>query len=57
MLREVCVENYTDIPRMIEAGADRIELNNDLGAGGTTPSFGVIKQSIKYAHFDNIRFQ
>ena len=39
MLREVCVENYTDIPRMIEAGA-----------GGTTPSFGVIKQSIKYAH-------
>lgn len=20
MLREVCVENYTDIPRMIEAG-------------------------------------
>ena len=50
MLREVCVENYTDIPRMIEAGADRIELNNDLGAGGTTPSFGVIKQSIKYAH-------
>ena len=50
MLREVCVENYTDIPRMIEAGADRIELNNDLAAGGTTPSFGVIKQSIKYAH-------
>ena len=50
MLREVCVENFTDIPRMIEAGADRIELNNDLGAGGTTPSFGVIKQSIKYAH-------
>lgn len=50
MLREVCVENFTDIPRMIEAGANRIELNNDLGAGGTTPSFGVIKQSIKYAH-------
>lgn len=50
MLREVCAENFTDIPRMIEAGANRIELNNDLGAGGTTPSFGVIKQSIKYAH-------
>ncbi|CCI87581.1 copper homeostasis protein CutC [Lactobacillus gigeriorum] len=50
MLREICVENFTDIPRMIEAGANRIELNNDLGAGGTTPSFGVIKQSIKYAH-------
>ncbi len=50
MLREVRVENFTDIPRMIEAGADRIELNNDLGAGGTTPSFGVIKQSINYVH-------
>ena len=50
MLKEVCVENFTDIPRMIEAGANRIELNNDLGAGGTTPSFGVIKQSVNYAH-------
>lgn len=50
MLKEVCVENYTDIPRMIEAGANRIELNNDLGAGGTTPSFGVIKQSVNYVH-------
>ena len=50
MLKEVCVENFTDIPRMIEAGANRIELNNDLDAGGTTPSFGVIKQSVNYAH-------
>ena len=45
MLREVCVENYTDIPIMIEAGADRIELNNDLGAGGITPSHSVIISS------------
>lgn len=54
MLKEVCVENFTDIPRMIEAGANRIELNNDLGAGGTTPSFGVIKQSVNYAHQNQI---
>ena len=54
MLKEVCVENFTDIPRLIEAGANRIELNNDLGAGGTTPSFGVIKQSVNYAHQNQI---
>lgn len=35
---------------MIERGADRIELNNDLSVGGTTPSFGVIKKTVEYAH-------
>ncbi|CCI84944.1 copper homeostasis protein CutC [Lactobacillus pasteurii] len=54
MIKEVCVKNFTDIPRMIDAGANRIELNNDLAAGGTTPSFGVIKQSVKYAHNHNV---
>jgi copper homeostasis protein len=35
---------------MIERGANRIELNNDLSVGGTTPSFGVIKKTVEYAH-------
>lgn len=35
---------------MIERGANRIELNNDLTVGGTTPSFGVIKKTVEYAH-------
>ncbi len=34
----------------IKQGADRIELSNDLTVGGTTPSFGVIKKTIEYAH-------
>lgn len=54
MLKEVCVENFTAIPEMIAAGANRLELNNDLAAGGTTPSFGVIKQAVEYAHINDV---
>ena len=36
MLREIAVENYTDIPKALAAGADRIELNDNLAVGGTT---------------------
>ena len=50
MIKEVCVENFTNVPLMIERGADRIELNNGLSVGGTTPSFGVIKKTVEYAH-------
>ena len=48
MLKEVCVENFTDIPNVIERGANRIELCDNLAESGTTPSIGVIKQSIRY---------
>lgn len=54
MIKEVCIGNYSDIPRMIKAGANRIELNADLAEGGLTPSFAVIKQSILCAHKYNI---
>lgn len=50
MIKEVCVENFTNVPLMIERGADRIELNNDLSVCGTTPSFGVIKKTVEYTH-------
>ena len=50
MIKEVCVENFTNVPLMIERGANRIELNNNLSVGGTTPSFGVIKKTVEYAH-------
>ena len=50
MIKEVCVENFTNVPLMIERGADWIELNNDLSVGGTTPSFGVIKKTVEYTH-------
>lgn len=50
MIKEACVENFSHIPKMIAAGADRIELNNDLASGGTTPSFGVMKKAVEYCH-------
>ncbi|MCT6888445.1 MAG: copper homeostasis protein CutC [Lactobacillus sp.] len=49
MLKEACVENFANIPYVITKGADRIELNNNLALGGTTPSYGVIKKAVAYA--------
>ncbi|WP_297818612.1 copper homeostasis protein CutC [uncultured Lactobacillus sp.] len=54
MIKEVCIENFTDVPKLIKLGADRFELNNDLAAGGLTPSFGVMKKTIAYSHKHNV---
>lgn len=48
MLKEACVENFTNIPGVIERGAKRIELCDNLAVGGTTPSSGVIKIATEY---------
>lgn len=48
LLKEVCVENYTNIPAAIAAGANRIELNDNLAVGGTTVSRGVMAEATKY---------
>jgi len=45
--REFCAENFTDIPRVVAAGVDRIELCDNLAVGGTTPSYGVIEASAR----------
>lgn len=49
-LKEVAVENFTHIPALLAAGADRIELNDNLAVGGTTVSRGVMAESIRYVH-------
>lgn len=49
MIKEFCAENYTDIPKAIQAGAGRIELCDNLAVGGTTPSMGVIEEVLAYA--------
>lgn len=49
MIREFCSENFTNIPKAIAAGANRIELCDNLAVGGTTPSHGVIQTTIEYA--------
>lgn len=48
LIREFCAENFTDIPRAVAAGAERIELCDNLAAGGTTPSYAVIKETADY---------
>ena len=48
MLKEVCVENFTNVPGVIARGAKRIELCDNLTVGGTTPSVGVIKITTDY---------
>lgn len=45
ILRELCVENFTNIPQALSAGVERIELCDNLAVGGTTPSYGVIQQA------------
>jgi len=40
---EICCFNYQSAIAAAEAGANRVELCADPGAGGTTPDFGTIK--------------
>jgi copper homeostasis protein len=55
MLREVCVENFTKIPEVIAKGADRIELCDNLAAGGTTVSHGVAEVTINYCRSKDVQ--
>ena len=48
IIRELCVENFTEIPQAIAAGVERIELCDNLAVGGTTPSYGVIQQAAEF---------
>lgn len=48
LLKEVALENYTNIPAAVAAGAKRIELNDNLAVGGTTVSRGVMAEAAKY---------
>lgn len=54
MIKEFCAENFTNIPAAIHAGAKRIELCDNLAVGGTTPSTGVIEETLSYAGEKNI---
>lgn len=55
MLKEVCVENFTAIPKAIQMGAGRIELCDHLAVGGTTVSHGVAKKAIDFCKKRNVK--
>ena len=46
MLVEICANSYQSAVNAQEAGAHRIELFRELAVGGSTPSYGLIKQVI-----------
>ena len=46
MILEACVENYSEARKAETAGANRIELCENLAVGGTTPSYGTIKMCL-----------
>ena len=48
MIREACVEGFTQALRAQQLGAERIELCENLAVGGTTPSLGTIMACKKY---------
>ncbi|GAL00406.1 cytoplasmic copper homeostasis protein CutC [Nonlabens ulvanivorans] len=44
MLLEICAANYKSAVNAQKAGAHRIELCSELGTGGITPSYGLLKK-------------
>lgn len=47
LVKEVCVGSYQEAVSAEAAGANRIELCENLSCGGTTPSYGTIKKTIE----------
>ena len=52
VLVEVVCYNIEDVFRARQGGAQRVELCADPGAGGTTPNYGFIKQSVALGDID-----
>ncbi|GGW29909.1 copper homeostasis protein CutC [Arenibacter certesii] len=48
MIVEVCANSLESALNAQKAGADRIELCSELGVGGVTPSYGLLKVIKKY---------
>lgn len=48
VIKEACVENFNDVKNNVFNGANRIELNDNMSAWGTTPSLGNVKQTINF---------
>lgn len=47
MIKEACIESFTEAFSSQLAGAGRVELCENLAVGGTTPSYGTIKACIE----------
>lgn len=47
IIKEACVGNFLEAKNALEAGANRIELCENLYEGGTTPSYGTVKKVLE----------
>ncbi|HAK0934118.1 TPA: copper homeostasis protein CutC [Listeria innocua] len=54
VLKETCIENTTNLEGFIAAGANRIELCDNLAEGGTSVSYGVAKHVVEICHEQNV---
>ena len=52
IIKEACVGNYIEAKRAYENGANRIELCDNLGEGGTTPSYGTVSLAVETLDLD-----
>lgn len=52
--KEFCAENLTDLHRLVGTDITRVELCDNLAVGGTTPSYGVIKEAARFLHDNQI---
>lgn len=50
LIKEFCAENLTDLPKLDPRLVQRVELCDNLAVGGTTPSYGVLKEGIQLLH-------
>ncbi|MBF6976043.1 copper homeostasis protein CutC [Streptococcus macedonicus] len=53
IIKEFCAENTT-LLNQLDQSVKRVELCDNLAVGGTTPSYGVIKEAVRYLHEKDI---
>lgn len=54
MIKEFCAENLTELAQLTADQVSLVELCDNLAVGGTTPSYGVIKETCKLLHEQKI---
>lgn len=54
LIKEFCAENLTNLSQLNSQQVNRVELCDNLAVGGTTPSFGVIKEACDLLHEKSI---
>ncbi|MBC2261156.1 copper homeostasis protein CutC [Listeria sp. FSL L7-0091] len=54
VLKEACIENTTNLEKVIAAGANRVELCDNLAEGGTSVSYGVTNYVAQVCHEKNV---